>query len=186
MKELLEKINESIDKLSANSSAETQLKLKILKNNISTIFSEHENKEEKVIDKTPEKITENNFDSLEQDDMKSILIVDDSTIIRNYLEKILIKDYNIKMAVDGNECIERLKHDKKINIILLDLIMPKADGFVVLDFMAQNNIDIPTIIISGETSKDSVTKAFEYNISDVIKKPFDIDIIKEKIERYSK
>ena len=44
MKELLEKINESIDKLSANSSAETQLKLKILKNNISTIFSEHENK----------------------------------------------------------------------------------------------------------------------------------------------
>lgn len=180
MQDLLKQITESINQISITSSAETQLKFKILKNNINTIFAEYEktHKTEELVEEVP--------DSLEQDDMKSILIIDDSTIIRNYLEKIFIKDYNVKMAVDGNEGIERLKKDKKINIILLDLVMPKADGFVVLDFMAKNNIDIPTIIISGETNKDSVTKAFEYNVVDVIKKPFDVDIIKEKIERYSK
>lgn len=182
MKELLDEINESIEKLSISSSAETKLKFKILKNNIANIIGEYEKKHQndKVEVEAPV------LDSLEQEDMKSILIIDDSTIIRNYLEKIFIKDYNVKMAADGNEGIERLKKDKNINIILLDLVMPKADGFVVLDFMSKNNIDIPTIIISGETSKDSVTKAFEYDVVDVIKKPFDIDLIKEKIERYSK
>ena len=90
------------------------------------------------------------------------------------------------MAVDGNDGIEKIKNDPKINIILLDLVMPHADGFAVLDYMKANNIDIPVIIISGDTSKESINKAFEYKAIDIIKKPFDTDIIKEKITRYAK
>lgn len=180
MKELLDRINDTFNKSLVNSSEETQLQIKILKNNINALFAEYENNpvEQLDVEETP--------DSLEQDDMKSILIIDDSSIIRNYLERIFINDYNVKMAVDGNDGIEKIKKDPNINIILLDLVMPKADGFVVLDYIEKNKIDVPVIIISGETSKESINKAFEYNVVDVIKKPFDIDIIKEKIDRYSK
>lgn len=180
MKELLERINDTFNKSLINSSEETQLQIKILKNNINALFAEYEQEplEKLDVEETP--------DSLEQEGMKSILIIDDSSIIRNYLERIFINDYNVKIAVDGNDGIEKIKNNPKVNIILLDLVMPKADGFVVLDYIEKNKIDVPVIIISGETSKDSINKAFEYNVVDVIKKPFDIDIIKEKIDRYSK
>lgn len=180
MKELLDRINDTFNKSLVNSSEETQLQIKILKNNINALFAEYESSpvEQLDVEETP--------DSLEQADMKSILIIDDSSIIRNYLERIFINDYNVKMAVDGNDGIEKIKKDPNINIILLDLVMPKADGFVVLDYIEKNKIDVPVIIISGETSKESINKAFEYNVVDVIKKPFDVDIIKEKIDRYSK
>lgn len=180
MKELLDRINDTFNKSLVNSSEETQLQIKILKNNINALFAEYENEPVEKLE------TEETPDSLEQDDMKSILIIDDSSIIRNYLERIFINDYNVKMAVDGNDGIEKIKKDSKLNIILLDLVMPKADGFVVLEYIEKNKIDVPVIIISGETSKDSINKAFEYNVVDVIKKPFDVDIIREKIDRYSK
>ncbi len=181
MKELLDRINETFNKSLVNSSAETQLQIKILKNNINALFAEYEQNPVEKLDAEP-----TIPDSLEQDDMKSVLIIDDSSIIRNYLERIFINDYNVKMAVDGNDGIEKIKKDQNINIILLDLVMPKADGFVVLDYLEKNHIDIPVIIISGETSKESINRAFEYKVVDVIKKPFDVDIIKEKIDRYSK
>ena len=91
------------------------------------------------------------------------------------------------MAVDGNDAIEKIRQNQNnLNIILLDLVMPKADGFFVLEHIQNNNIDIPVIIISGDTSKESIEKSFNYGVVDMIKKPFDSDIIKEKIARYSK
>lgn len=181
MKELLDRINDTFNKSLLNSSDETQLQIKILKNNINALFAEYENKPLETLD-----LEEETPDLLEQDDMKSILIIDDSNMIRNYLERIFINEYNVKMAKDGNDGIDKLKNDKKINIILLDLVMPRADGFAVLDYMKKNNIDIPVIIISGDTSKESINKAFEYKAVDIIKKPFDSDVIKEKVDRYVK
>lgn len=189
MKELLERINDTFNKSLVNSSEETQLQIKILKNNINALFAEYENGTTETLEPVEPKqeVVASKTDSLDQDDMKTVLIIDDSSMIRNYLERIFINDYNVKMAVDGNDGIEKIKSDSaNINIILLDLVMPKADGFAVLEYLSKNSIDIPVIIISGDTSKESINKAFEYKVVDVIKKPFDSDIIKEKIDRYSK
>lgn len=189
MKELLERINDTFNKSLVNSSEETQLQIKILKNNINALFAEYENGTTETLEPVEPKqeVVAPKTDSLDQDDMKTVLIIDDSSMIRNYLERIFINDYNVKMAVDGNDGIEKIKSDSaNINIILLDLVMPKADGFAVLEYLSKNSIDIPVIIISGDTSKESINKAFEYKVVDVIKKPFDSDIIKEKIDRYSK
>lgn len=229
MKELLAKINDTLNKSIANSNAETQLQIKILKNNINALFAEYEQKENgggtpvveaatptpqpvqqtvtpEPVAPTPQAVVqpatpvatptpasierldvEEKPDVLDQEDMKSILIVDDSSMIRNYLERIFINEYNITMAVDGNDAIEKIQAGQdKFNIILLDLVMPKADGFFVLEYLSKYSINIPVIIISGDTSKESINKAFEYGVVDMIKKPFDSDIIKEKIIRYSK
>lgn len=189
MKELLAKINDTINKSLSNSNAETQLQIKILKNNINALFAEYEQEANgDVSESEVEKVEVQEIpDVLDQDDMKSILIVDDSSMIRNYLERIFINDYNISMAVDGNDAVSKIEiNPDKYNIILLDLVMPKSDGFFVLEYLSKYNIDIPVIIISGDTSKESINKAFEYGVVDIIKKPFDSDIIKEKIIRYSK
>lgn len=229
MKELLAKINDTLNKSIANSNAETQLQIKILKNNINALFAEYEQKEngeeKPVVGNTTPTSVETPIpqpvptpqvaptsvvketqveqqtqpapierldvaekpDVLDQEDMKSVLIVDDSSMIRNYLERIFINEYNITMAVDGNDAVDKIQANlEKYNIILLDLVMPKADGFFVLEYMSKYSINIPVIIISGDTSKESINKAFEYGVVDMIKKPFDSDIIKEKIARYSK
>lgn len=224
-KELLEKINETINKSLVNSSDDAQLQMKILKNNINAIFAEAEKANNPVATPEPQPVSqpvaapaptpvveaapvaqptsvaqpqavpaeietlevEETPDTLTSENMKSILIVDDSSMIRNYLERIFINDYNITMAVDGNDAIEKItQNQSKLNIILLDLVMPKADGFFVLEHMQKYNVDVPVIIISGDTSKESIEKAFDYGVVDMIKKPFDSDIIKEKITRYSK
>lgn len=207
-KELLEKINETINKSLVNSSDDAQLQMKILKNNINAIFAEAEKANNPVATPAEQPVApiapaapvqqsdpaavetleiQEEPDTLTSENMKSILIVDDSSMIRNYLERIFINDYNITMAVDGNDAIEKItQNQSKLNIILLDLVMPKADGFFVLEHIQKYNIDIPVIIISGDTSKESVEKAFDYGVVDMIKKPFDSDIIKEKITRYSK
>lgn len=197
-KELLDKINETINKSLANSNEDAQLQMKILKNNINAMFAEYEQQSNNPAPaaapapapaSTPIETleVEEEPDTLTEANMKSILIVDDSSMIRNYLERIFINDYNITMAVDGNDAIEKIQQNlNNLNIILLDLVMPKADGFFVLEHIQKYNVDIPVIIISGDTSKESIEKAFDYGVVDMIKKPFDSDIIKDKIARYSK
>ena len=197
-KELLDKINETINRSLANSNEDAQLQMKILKNNINAMFAEYEQQSNNPASapapapapaSTPIETLEvvEEPDTLTEANMKSILIVDDSSMIRNYLERIFINDYNITMAVDGNDAIEKIQQNlNNLNIILLDLVMPKADGFFVLEHIQKYNVDIPVIIISGDTSKQSIEKAFDYGVVDIIKKPFDSDIIKDKIARYSK
>jgi CheY-like chemotaxis protein len=197
-KELLDEINETINKSLANSNEDAQLQMKILKNNINAMFAEYEQQSNNpapapVVEPAPASTPIETLEVVEEPDtlteanMKSILIVDDSSMIRNYLERIFINDYNITMAVDGNDAIEKIQQNlNNLNIILLDLVMPKADGFFVLEHIQKYNVDIPVIIISGDTSKESIEKAFDYGVVDMIKKPFDSDIIKDKIARYSK
>ena len=62
-------------------------------------------------------------------------------------------------------------------------MMPGIDGFGVLDYIKSNGIFVPTIIISGDTTKESIDKAFEYNVVDMIEKPFSEKTIMDKIDR---
>jgi CheY-like chemotaxis protein len=113
---------------------------------------------------------------------KKILIVDDSSIIRNYLEKLCKDKYTTVIAPGGAEAINLLGSDK-YDLMLLDLMMPGVDGFGVLDYIKGNNVIVPTIIISGDTTKESIDRAFTYNVVDMIEKPFSEKTIMEKINR---
>ncbi|MEG0977437.1 MAG: response regulator, partial [Bacilli bacterium] len=66
---------------------------------------------------------------------KAILVVDDSTIIRNFVEKIFKEDFEVLIANDGKEALDILNNEderSRIKAILLDLNMPNVDGFQVL------------------------------------------------------
>lgn len=115
----------------------------------------------------------------------NILIADDSRINRSLLIDILSDYYNTIEAENGREVLSKLKQEqKKISLVLLDILMPEMDGFEVLEEMKKHTWgkDIPVIIISSETSVKSIRKGFEYGVSDYINKPFDHEIVLQRVQ----
>jgi Response regulator containing CheY-like receiver, AAA-type ATPase, and DNA-binding domains len=180
MEELLRQINETFENCISNSSDETALQLKIVKNNINTLINNYVSGGAEVV---PEEIN-NDVVSVLNDNAKKILIIDDSSIVRNYLQKIFSDQYQIEMATDGQDAINHLnslEDPDSLCLILLDLMMPNLDGFGVLEYLQGRNIKVPVIIISGDNTKDTINRAFQYNVIDIIEKPFDSKTIQEKI-----
>lgn len=128
------------------------------------------------------------------DEEDIILVADDSEVIRIFVKKIFDADYELAFAKDGEEALNIIKqhqNDKRIKAILLDLNMPKIDGFAVLDYLNSNNLlgTMPVTVISGDSSSEAINKAFGYNIVDMINKPFSEQKIKDAVEKtisYSK
>lgn len=123
--------------------------------------------------------------------MKKILVADDSEIIKNIIAKALADDYEVLKASNGREATDLIVQDKEREIVglLLDLNMPVTDGFYVLNYFKNNNLfkRIPVSIISGDDSKETIDKAFTYEIVDLLNKPFGVDNIKNvvsKMENY--
>jgi len=119
---------------------------------------------------------------------KTILVVDDSNIVRNFIQKIFNDMYEVLIASDGNEALSIIKENRdnhKIIGMLLDLNMPNVDGFEVLDYFKENDLftKIPVSIITGEASREMVQKAFEYPIVDMLNKPFNERDVKRIVER---
>ena len=85
---------------------------------------------------------------------QKILIVDDSEMNREMLKAILGEGYKYAEAVDGAQALRMLQQDMHIDLVLLDINMPKMDGFAVLEHMNQFRwIDeIPVIMISAALS----------------------------------
>lgn len=125
----------------------------------------------------------------------TILIVDDSSIIRNSLKRIFEREFNILMAKDGNEAIDIITKNVLSNTvteahenivgILLDLVMPGSDGFAVLDFLKNFNLfnKIPVAIISGDETKETRKRVYQYDIVDMLEKPFNTENIRRRISK---
>lgn len=107
---------------------------------------------------------------------QTILVVDDSAIIVNFVKKIFDNQYNVLIANDGAQALDIVKNtpSSQMACMLLDLNMPNVNGFEVLDYFKNNNLfkKVPVSIITGEGSKDIIEKAFTYPIVDVLMKPF--------------
>lgn len=119
---------------------------------------------------------------------QTILVVDDSNIVRNFIQKIFDDTYEVMIANDGAEAINIINqnlNNKKIVGMLLDLNMPNVDGFEVLDYFKRNNLflKIPVSIITGEGSKEMIDRAFLYPIVDVLIKPFNERDVKRIVDR---
>ena len=119
--------------------------------------------------------------------MKTIIVADDSHIIVNIVRKAFDGEYNVLSAENGAQAIELLKQNNLDEIVgmLLDLNMPEVDGFAVLEYLSNNNLftKVPVSIITGDDDMDVISKAFEYNIIDMLKKPFTVDNVKKIVEK---
>lgn len=126
-----------------------------------------------------------NDEALKKD--KTILVVDDSNVTRNFVLKIFSNTYNVIVALDGNEAINYISNNKehKIVAVLLDLNMPNVNGFDVLNYFKTNNLfsTIPVSIITSDNSKETRDKVFSYGVIDILVKPFNERDIKQILDK---
>lgn len=118
---------------------------------------------------------------------KTILVVDDSNIIRNFIKKIFNDTYDVVVANDGREAIDvvELNPNAQIVAMLLDLNMPNVNGFEVLEYFDKHSLfsRIPVSIITGDDYRETVERVFAYPIVDILTKPFNERDIKQIVEK---
>lgn len=105
----------------------------------------------------------------------TLLIADDIDINREMLKFIFEEQFDIIEAGDGETAIQLLEEkNEQIVLVFLDVVMPGKSGLDVLEYMVEQGFMdcIPVIIITGEASVDTELKAYEYEVSDIVYKPF--------------
>jgi predicted GH43/DUF377 family glycosyl hydrolase/CheY-like chemotaxis protein len=112
-----------------------------------------------------------------------ILVVEDEVlnqkIIANYLK---MAGYQVEVASDGIIALMKIGKDK-FDLILTDIAMPNFDGYQLVAYMKENNIDIPVAFLSGHTSSDDVAKGLGMGAVTYIKKPVDKEILLDRLAR---
>ena len=124
--------------------------------------------------------SEGNYKMSEVITKQKILIADDSEMNRELLTAILEEEYDIIQAKDGVQAVDCLqKHAEEISLLLLDIVMPKMDGFEVLSYMNKEHwIEaIPVVIISSENSPVYIKRGYDLGATDFIGKPFDANMV---------
>ena len=110
---------------------------------------------------------------MEEDYKKTILVVDDEKMIRNLLNINLTKEgYNVIEAVDGLEAVE-LATEKKPDLILLDVMIPKLDGLSVCKRI-KNTMNVPILMVTAKDSEVDKILGLELGADDYVTKPFSI------------
>ena len=115
---------------------------------------------------------------------ENILVIDDSNTNVVLVEAILnSKGYHITTAMSVKEALPIID-DKPPKLILLDLLMPQISGYQFLEDLKKNDStkDIPVIIVSAVTGKESRIKTKKLGAVDYIEKPIDINVLLRKVE----
>jgi two-component system response regulator ResD len=114
----------------------------------------------------------------------TILVVDDESRMRKLIKDFLKqKDFNILEAEDGEVALKVYNENKdKINLILLDVMMPKLDGWSVLRQIRQENKSIPIVMLTARTEEQDELFGFELGVDEYIAKPFSPKILVARVE----
>ena len=118
-----------------------------------------------------------------------VMVVDDEPDILFLIEKFLeMEGYEVVKIGSGEECLEKVKEIKP-DVILLDVMMPGIDGWEVCKRLKEDEEtkDIPVILVTVRTSKESIEKSFEYAKCDAyVGKPIIREELIEKIKMFAK
>lgn len=120
--------------------------------------------------------------------MTNILIVEDEITISNLIKMALEKHgYKCECAYDGESGADMIEN-KRFDLILLDIMLPKISGFELIEYI--NSFDIPVIFITAKSDITSRVKGLNLGADDYITKPFDISELQARVDavlrRYSK
>lgn len=119
---------------------------------------------------------------------QSILIVDDQDFIRKVLSMELERrGYKTYMASDGVECIEKLRFDTKIDLVIMDVMMPNMDGYEACMLIRKKlKLLLPVVFLSANSMKSSIVKAIQSGGNDYIIKSPDNTALFDAVEKHLK
>jgi DNA-binding response OmpR family regulator len=113
---------------------------------------------------------------------KRILLVEDDpnfgTVLKDYLG---LNDYNVTLAKDGLEGLIMFKNDD-YDLCILDVMMPRKDGFSLAQDIRSTNTEIPIIFLTAKTMKEDVLRGYQVGADDYLNKPFDSEVLLYKIK----
>lgn len=114
----------------------------------------------------------------------TVLVVDDEARMRKLIKDFLVKNnYNILEAEDGEKALNVYNENKnKINLILLDVMMPKLDGWSVLRQIRRDNQKLPIIMLTARAEEQDELFGFELGVDEYISKPFSPKILVARVE----
>lgn len=120
-----------------------------------------------------------------------ILIVDDSSTMRKIIKKTVMQAgvEDTVEAEDGIDALQKIKeHNCAFDLIMLDINMPRVDGLTTLKQLKsmEDTKGIPVIMCTSEAEKEMVLECIKSGASDYVVKPFNKDLIAEKISKLVK
>ncbi len=113
------------------------------------------------------------------------MIADDVEINRSILKDFFCEQYDTLLAEDGEQAISLLQeYAAEIALIILDIMMPKKNGFEVMQYMKEARLtgNIPIIVITGSNDYQDELRAYNFGVSDIIHKPFVPQIVLRRAE----
>lgn len=111
-----------------------------------------------------------------------ILIAEDEPALRNLLEiSLSVNGYRIYQAGDGQETLDQLKAHSDIDLVVLDIMMPRLDGFTVLQEIRKVS-EVPVVILTALGSSEDMVRGFALGADDYITKPFTFVEVAARIE----
>lgn len=112
---------------------------------------------------------------------KKILIIEDEQAIQKILiEPLTFEGYQVTAASDGLEGINKF-HEQDFDLILLDIMLPKIDGYTVCEMVRQES-QIPIILLTALDTEEDQIKGFDKLADDYITKPFSIKLVLKRVE----
>jgi DNA-binding response OmpR family regulator len=112
-----------------------------------------------------------------------IAIIDDDLSILEFIATVLSDnpDYEISTYENAKYFLQEL--DKKMpDLIFLDIMMPEMNGFQIMSYLKDSNLDIPIVIITAMTNKEAVIKAHKFGVKTYMTKPLKIDLLLKKAD----
>ena len=113
--------------------------------------------------------------------IKILIVEDDPNLGKILLEYLEVKNFEISLAVDGEDGLDKFLNNSWY-ILLLDVMMPKKDGFSLARDIRKVDQNIPIIFLTAKSQKDNVIKAFKLGADDYLTKPFSIEELLARIE----
>ena len=115
------------------------------------------------------------------DDIR-ILVVDDEERMRKLVNDFLQRQgYHVLQAADGEEALKIFFEEKSIALVILDVMMPKMDGFQVLKEIRQYS-DVPVIMLTAKSEEQDELQGFKLGVDEYITKPFSPKILVARVE----
>jgi DNA-binding response OmpR family regulator len=121
------------------------------------------------------------MNTITPEDFKILLVEDDpglSMVLQDYLE---LMQYNIKLGTDGEEGLTLFKNNE-FDLCILDVMLPKLDGFALATAIRQINKNTPIIFLTAKSLKEDRLKGFLHGCDDYITKPFSTDELNLRIK----
>ncbi len=114
--------------------------------------------------------------------MKTLLVEDNDNMAKVLLSALQKRDMDVDRAADGEQALELVSNPKKYDVILLDVMLPKKNGFQVCKQLRTQGVQCPILMISGKSEIENRIQGLESGADDYILKPFNFQELMARIQ----